>query len=95
VDENATLGTSRTARKSKYAKYQISDESGIMKVMIFNESLEDCKSLNNGLPQEGDIVIMSGVRKGDDAVFANLIAIQQNVIYTKLSELKDVHVSKD
>lgn len=95
VDENATLGTSRTARKSKYAKYQISDESGTMKVMIFNESLEDCKSLNAGLPKEGDIVIVSGVRKGDDAVFANLIAVQQNVIYTKLSELKDVHISKD
>lgn len=95
VDENPTLGTSRTARRSRYAKYAISDESGIMKVMIFNDSLEECRSLNNALPKEGDIVIISGVRKGDDAVFANLMAVQQTVIYTKLSELKDVHVAKD
>jgi DNA polymerase-3 subunit alpha len=88
VDENPSLGTSRTARRSRYAKYSISDESGTIKTMIFNDSLETCKSLNNGLPKEGDIVIVCGVRKGDDAIFADTIAIQQNVIYTKFSEFK-------
>jgi hypothetical protein len=89
VDEDPTLGTSRTARKSKYAKYSISDESGTVKVMIFNDSLEECKALNGGLPKADDIVIVNGVRKGDDTVFANHIAIQQNQIYTKLSDLKE------
>lgn len=89
VETDPTLGTSRTARRSKYAKYTISDEGGLMKTMIFNDSLEECKSLNGGLPKEGDIVIVTGVRKGDDCVFANSIAVQQNRIYTKLSELKD------
>jgi DNA polymerase-3 subunit alpha len=89
VDENPSLGTSRTARKSRYAKYSISDETGTMKVLIFNDSLIQCKELNNGLPKEEDIVIVSGVRKGQDAIFANSIAIQQNVIYTKLSDFKD------
>ena len=88
-EEDATLGTSRTASKSKYAKYSISDESGVVKVMIFNKSLEECKVLNGKLPKEGDIVIVCGVRKGDDSIFANMIAIQQNQIYTKLSDLKD------
>jgi DNA polymerase III subunit alpha len=96
VDENPQLGTSRTARKSKYAKYSISDETGTMKTLIFNESLEQCKELNGGsMPKEGDIVIVKGVRKGDDAVFANLIAIQQNVIYTKLADLKAEALDKD
>lgn len=89
IDENPTLGTSRTARKSKYAKYQISDETGTVKVMIFNDSLEECKTLNGVLPKQEDIVIVSGRKKGDDTIFARLIAVQQNVIYTKLSELKD------
>lgn len=89
IDENPKLGTSRTARKSRYAKYSISDESGTLKVMIFNDSLEQCKSLNNGLPKESDIVIVSGVKKGDDAIFANSIAIQQNVIFTKLADFKN------
>jgi len=88
IDDNPILGTSRTAKKSRYAKYSISDETGTMKVMIFNDSLEQCKNLNDGLPKEGDIVIVKGVRKGDDAVFANTIAIQQNVIYTKLADFK-------
>jgi DNA polymerase III subunit alpha len=88
VDENPKLGTSRTARKSRYAKYSISDETGTMKVMIFNDALESCKEQKDGLPKEGDIVIVLGQRKGDDAVFANTIAIQQNVIYTKLADFR-------
>jgi DNA polymerase-3 subunit alpha len=92
VEEDPQLGTSRTARKSKYAKYSISDEGGTAKVMIFNDSLEECKSLNGGLPRANDIVIVCGVRKGDDCIFANTIAAQQNQIYTKLSDLKDKEV---
>jgi DNA polymerase III subunit alpha len=93
LDDDATLGTSRTARKSKYAKYSMSDEGGTIKVMIFNDSLEECKVLNGGrLPKANDIVIVTGVRKGEDTIFANLIATQQNKIYTKLSDLKDTEV---
>ena len=89
VEEDPMLGVSKSARKSKYAKYSISDEGGTAKVMIFNDALEECKSLNGGLPKAQDIVIINGVRKGDDCIFANLIASQQNQIYTKLSDLKD------
>jgi DNA polymerase-3 subunit alpha len=89
VDDDAALGTSRTARKSKYAKYSISDETGVLKVMIFNDSLEECKALNKGLPKAEDIVIVSGSKKSDDTIFANQISVQQNKIYTKLSDLKD------
>lgn len=89
VEEDPMLGISRTAKKSKYAKYSISDEGGTAKVMIFNDSLEECKSLNGGMPKQDDIVIVSGTRKGDDCIFANIIACQQNQIYTKLSDLKD------
>lgn len=92
IEDDATLGTSRTARKSKYAKYSVSDESGTLKVMIFNDALEECKTLNGGLPKAEDIVIISGSKKGDDTIFANSISVQQNKIYTKLSDLKDEEI---
>lgn len=87
LDEDAKSGKSKNG--NPYAKFQISDETGILKVMIFSEKLEQCKSLNNGLPKEGDIVIVCGTKMDDDTVFADVIATQQNKIFTKLSELKD------
>jgi len=87
VDESPKVGKSKNG--NAYAKFQISDETGSMKVMIFKNKLEECKSLNNGLPKEGDIVIVCGTKMEDDTVFADLIAAQQNKIYTKLSELKE------
>ena len=89
MDDNAQLGTSRTAKKSRYAKYIISDEGGSIKVMIFNDSLDECKKLNGGLPKAQDIVIVHGKKMSDDTIFAQTISCQQNQIYTKLSDLKD------
>ena len=43
--------------------------------------------MNDGLPKEKNIVIVKGT-KVDEAVFADLIAVQTNKIYTKLSDLK-------
>src|SRR5882724_10091636 len=101
VDEAGKTSKSKTG--TPYAKFQISDETGVLKVMIFGlsekqknsgrtnytDKLQDCKDLNNGLPKEGDIVIVRGTKMEDDTVFATTIASQQNKIYTKLSELKE------
>lgn len=87
VDDNPDLGKSK--KGSDYAKYSISDETSNIKTLIFNERLTECKEINNGLPKKGDIVIIKGQRMGDDAIFAQSITIQQNKIYTKLSELKE------
>jgi DNA polymerase III alpha subunit len=89
MEDDPTMGTSRTAKKSRYAKWMVSDETGTLKVMIFNDSLDHCKLINGKLPKAGDIVIVQGVIKTDGTFFANEIACQQNQIYTKLSDLKD------
>jgi DNA polymerase III subunit alpha len=89
IGEDPVLGTSKTASKSRYAKYIISDETGVLKTMIFNQSMEECKMLNGRMPKVGDIVIVNGSKRGEDTVFANSIAIQENLVYTKLSQLKD------
>ena len=73
---------------NKYYKMEVSDETASTTVMIFNDRMDDCQSQNNGLPKKGQIVIVKGSTV-DGAVFANLIGVQDNKVYTKLSELKN------
>lgn len=74
--------------QNKYVKINISDESGIIDVLMFNDNIEECRKMNNGLPEKGNIVIVKGVKK-DESVFANLVSVQDNKVYTRLSELKE------
>lgn len=74
--------------QKKYLKVSISDETAISNILMFSNSIEECETMNNGLPEKGNIVIVKGVKK-QDAIFANLISIQDNKVYTKLSELKE------
>ena len=81
-------GTSRNG--NKYLKLSVSDEAGIMDVMIFNKKMESCIVANNNeLIKKQDIVIVKGVKK-DGVVFADTIGAQMNRVYTKLSELKNL-----
>ena len=79
----------RTSKNgNKYMKASVSDETGIIDCLMFNDNIKECETMNNGLPEKGNIVIIKGNKK-EDAVFANLMAIQDNKVYTKLSELKN------
>ena len=81
-------GTSK-AKGTKYQKLVVSDETGIMNTMIFSKKMEECQLMNNGLAEKKNIVIVRG-RKFEDVVFADVIGVQDNKVYTKLSELKKV-----
>jgi len=81
-------GVSRTAKKSQYLRLEVADETGKMKVMIFNQKKDQCKEMNNGFPDDKSIVIVKGVKK-EGTIFADVIAVQSNKIYTKLSDLKN------
>ena len=83
--EDFKKGASRN--KNKYLKLDVSDEFSFINVLIFNKNLEECEEMNSGLPKKEDIVLVKGVKK-EDAVFANLVTVQDVKIYTKLSELK-------
>ena len=85
VEEKPYSGSSKNG--NKYCRMLISAETGFMKALIFKDKLEQCKNMNDGLPKEKNIVIVKGT-KVDEAVFADLIAVQTNKIYTKLSDLK-------
>ncbi len=86
--EECWSGTSKE-KKTKYYKAQVSDEFGTVPVMIFSNKMEECQSVNDGLPKEKNIVIVKG-RKMDGVVFADLIAVQDAKVFTKLSELKSI-----
>ena len=71
----------------------IKDESGLCSVMLFTNKQRDniqiCRDANGGeLPSKTSIVIVKGVRKDGDAIFADLIKVQYQKIYMKLSEIK-------
>ncbi len=85
VDGKPYSGVSKN--KARYLRLQVSDETASMKVMIFNNRLDDCKEINSGLPQENEIVIVKG-RKMEEVVFADIIGVQDNKVYTKLADLK-------
>ena len=59
----------------------------ILDEAAFNDKIDDCKYSNDGLPKENEIVVVKG-RKMDDAVFADIMTVQDNKVYTKLSDLK-------
>jgi DNA polymerase-3 subunit alpha len=86
VVEDIVARTSKNG--NKYLKASVSDETAIIDCLMFNDNIKECDTMNNGLPEKGNIVIVKGNKK-EDAVFANLIAIQDNKVYTKLSELKN------
>ena len=88
VSEISGTLTAKTAKKSKYIKLLINDDTAATKVLIFNNKIDECKDLNVKMPVEGDIVIVIGSMK-DECVFADIIATQNSKIYSRLSELKD------
>ena len=89
IDGKPISGVSRSAKKTKYFKVSCSDEHGAMNTLMFNDKINECKFSNNGLPKENEIVFVKG-RRMDDAIFADIITVQDNKVYTKLSDLKKV-----
>ena len=65
----------------------ISDETGTISVMIFDKMKDRCETSNNGLPAKKSIVVVKG-RKMEDVIFAHTVGVQENQIFTKLSEVK-------
>lgn len=82
-------GISQNSKKTRFCRVKIGDETGSIDTLLFNDFIDSNKSLNNNKNyEEKNIVIVRGVKK-DNAVFAEIIAIQDHKIYMKLSEMKN------
>jgi DNA polymerase-3 subunit alpha len=79
-----------------YLRLQVQDNTGVMTVLMFEKQMASCEEINGGkLPSKGNIVIVRGIKK-EDAIFANVIGIEDQSVYTKLSEIpNDIKNSSD
>jgi len=87
--EEVFSGVSKNAKKTRYLRLKISDETSGISVLIFNDNIETNKLLNNRDFEEGNIVIVKGSKK-DDCIFGDLVAVQDHEIYMKLNDLKKI-----
>jgi DNA-directed DNA polymerase III PolC len=88
IEDDPQQGKSRE-KGNKYMRMMVGDETSSIKTMIFNKKLEECIRINNGTPEKKQIVVIKGT-KFEDVVFADLISVQDNKVYTKLSEIKNI-----
>jgi DNA polymerase-3 subunit alpha len=87
--EEVFSGISKNAKKTRYVRLKVSDETSTISVLIFNDNIETNKLLNDRNFEEGNIVIVKGSKR-DDCIFGDLIAIQDHEIYMKLNDLKKI-----
>ena len=77
-EEDGYMGISKSAKKSRYCRMSISDETSSIRVMIFNKKLDECKDLNQGMPKEKNIVIIN--------IYSHASIIINNQIFSRYSE---------
>lgn len=81
----------KSSSGNKYAKLEIADETGKIKAMLLDsrQKARLTEYLDNGnkLPKEENIVIVTG-KKGEDILFIDKLAILDEKIYMRLSEIK-------
>lgn len=86
--EEVVSGIAKNEKKTRYLKCIVSDETGKITAMLFNDKIELHLEDNAKKVVEGNIVVVKGRRFGD-AVFADFINIQDHKIYMKLADLKN------
>ena len=92
----ATVEDTYSAKSRKgtpYLRLTLQDETGVCTAMIFTQQNRDnianCKRDNGGaLPIKKGIVIVKGIKKDGDTIFADLVKVQDQKIFMKLSEIK-------
>lgn len=88
--EEIFSGVSKNEKKTKYLRLKISDETGSINSLLFNDNIENNKLLNNSKNfEKGNIVIVKGLKK-NDCVFVDLASIQDHKIYMKLNDLNKI-----
>ena len=85
--------SAKSRKGTPYLRLTIKDETGLCTAMIFTQKNRDnianCRRDNGGtLPVKKGIVIVKGIKKDGDTIFADLVRIQDQKIYMKLSEIK-------
>lgn len=86
IEDKPYKGVSRN--NSRYVRMLVGDEGASIKVMIFNDKIDDEIRPQGSSLAENQIVMVKGT-KFEDVIFADSIDIEDYKVYTKLSELKN------
>jgi DNA polymerase-3 subunit alpha len=85
---------SRKSKKSNnpYLKITVADEESTLECFLFvsnyGDKIQECRDNNNGkIPVEGDVLVITGSKKGSNAVYADCIGIQTQKVFTGLRQL--------
>lgn len=82
-------GIAKNAKKTRYLRFTVQDESDKIDVLFFNENIDEVISLNhNSTPNKDDIVFVRGRKKEKDSIFGDVIKKQNIKIYMKLMDSK-------
>jgi DNA polymerase III alpha subunit len=92
----ATVEDTYSAKSRKgtpYLRLTLQDETGVCTAMLFTQKNRDnianCRRDNGGmLPIKKGIVIVKGIKKDGGTIFADLVRVQDQKIFMKLSEIK-------
>tara|TARA_B100001939_G_scaffold344536_1_gene359139 strand:+ start:1940 stop:4510 length:2571 start_codon:yes stop_codon:yes gene_type:complete len=81
---------SKSKNGNDYLAVNLDDETGQIRAMIFNDKIQTgCRDLNNdNLPEKGSIVVVKGIIKDEECIFADYVVIQNWNIYMKLADIK-------
>ena len=87
--------SAKSRKGTPYLRLTIQDETGVCTAMIFTQKNRDnianCRRDNGGtLPVKKGIVIVKGMKKDGDTIFADLVRTQDQKIFMKLSEIKSL-----
>lgn len=79
-------GIASNKKKTRWFRMVVSDETGSINCMLFNESIDLIEERNGGLPKKEDMVFIKGQKNGD-SIFANRVSVQDRKVFLKMSQL--------
>jgi hypothetical protein len=92
VSDKPYEGVAQNEKKTRYARWQLSDETGTITALIFatkdGDKISGTKALHDGsLPAKDSIVFCSGKKHGD-SIFLDRISDQSLKIYCKFKDVQ-------
>lgn len=91
----------KTKKGNDEFRFDLSDETGVLRVKAFNDRIKQIESQNGRLPVEGDLLVVNAKVMEGGTVFVEAgldgvcVGIQTSKIYMKLSEIRDKHTKED
>jgi DNA polymerase-3 subunit alpha len=81
-------GIASNSKKTRWLRIVVSDESGSIGAMLFNDNIDALEEKEGRLPKKEDMVFIKGTKKGD-SIFANKVSVQDRKVFLKTKDLAE------